>query len=98
MAKYEHESTSLFLASQFSLLLKQLATGHTHAIRQARPHFIEKTEGRLKNKVILRMAICEGQIHATCSLTGAYLLQSSKNLFSVFQEKKISKLEQDTTF
>ena len=88
VAKYEHESTSLFLASQFSLLLKQLATGHTHAIRQARPHFIEKTEGRLKNKVILRMGICEGQIHATCSLTGAYLLQSSKKLFSGFQEKK----------
>ena len=93
MAKYEHESTSLFLASQFSLLLKQLATGHTHAIRQARPHFIEKTEGRLENKVILRMGICEGQIHAICSLTGAYSLQSSKNLFSGFQKKKFESFQ-----
>ena len=93
VAKYEHESTSLFLASQFSLLLKQLATGHTHAIRQARPHFIEKTEGRLENKVILRMGICEGQIHAICSLTGAYSLRSSKNLFSRFQEKSQNKIQ-----
>lgn len=75
-------------ASRASSRAEARCTPNTHAIRQARPHFIEKTEGRLKNKVILRMGICEGQIHATCSLTGAYLLQSSKKLFSGFQEKK----------